>query len=188
MEKFKPEEYGYTRFNRHNKKGFYRRFANGEGIVNNMAATIDPDYTLSQARKDAALQTAAKKLYLENWIKQISLTAVFAIRGSDFVRNGHKRALEKMGPLGDSILNTFIFVCRWVGFLFFVPMAIFVCYRGIKARRFDYMGLTLPALYGFSIHAVATHFISRYSDQLAPIFILIFVFGLSLMVKTRAIE
>lgn len=78
-----PVTYGYTRFDRDSEEGFYRRVRNSTGEVAARSDRLDPGWRgASLARQDAALRAAAASVYLENWPKQVALTAVFAQRGT----------------------------------------------------------------------------------------------------------
>ena len=78
-----PDTYGYARFDRDSDEGFYRRVRNSTGEVAARADRLDPGWRMgSLARQDEAMRAAAADIYLENWPKQIALTAVFAHRGT----------------------------------------------------------------------------------------------------------
>ena len=83
MHSLAPDTYGYARFDRDADKGFYRRVRQHTGEVAARADRLDPGWhTGNLARQDDAIRTAATDVYLENWPKQIALTAVFAHRGT----------------------------------------------------------------------------------------------------------
>ena len=83
MQWLTPVTYGYSRFDRDADEGFYRRVRDRTGEVASRADRLDPGWrTAGVARHDDALRTAAADVYLENWPKQIALTAVFAHRGT----------------------------------------------------------------------------------------------------------
>ena len=78
-----PDTYGYARFDRDADEGFYRRVRNSTGEVAARADRLDRGWrTAGLARQDDVLRSAAADVYLENWPKQIGLTAVFAHRGT----------------------------------------------------------------------------------------------------------
>ena len=78
-----PVTYGYTRFDRDADEGFYRRVRDRTGEVAARADRLDPGWrTAGVARHDEVLRAVADDVYLENWPKQIALTAVFAHRGT----------------------------------------------------------------------------------------------------------
>ena len=83
MQWLASHDYGYARFDRDAEDGFYRRVRNGTGKVAARADRLDPGWrTAGFARQDDAMRAAAADIYLENWPKQIALTAVFAHRGT----------------------------------------------------------------------------------------------------------
>ncbi|MXZ71423.1 MAG: hypothetical protein F4Z04_07950 [Acidobacteria bacterium] len=78
-----PDTYGYARFDRDADEGFYRRVRNSTGDVAARADQLDPDWrTAGLARQDDTLRAVAAQVYVENWPKQLALTAVFAQRGT----------------------------------------------------------------------------------------------------------
>ena len=78
-----PETYHYARFDRDAEEGFFRRVRNSTGEVAARADLLDPGWRGAVlARQDAVMRTAAADVYLENWPKQVALTAAFANRGT----------------------------------------------------------------------------------------------------------
>ena len=79
-----PPVYGYTRFNRDNPHGFYRRGLNWTGETAAFADRIYPEWRdLEPVERDRVLRQAALAAYGEEWKKQAVLTVVFALRGSE---------------------------------------------------------------------------------------------------------
>ena len=85
MRWLEPETFGYARFNRNNPRGFYSRAKNLAGDVAERASRIAPGWLGgTQATRDAVLKRAAADLIIDDWLKQMALTLVFAERGAEF--------------------------------------------------------------------------------------------------------
>jgi hypothetical protein len=114
---------------------------------------------------------AALTILRERWPQHLALTLSFAYRGAfvdgyfgvmhihpvfqpfDTVRRGQRTI---MGLLA----------------MTFIPSLIGVAVYSLRKRQWALLALLLPALYSFAIHAVATHYIPRYSAPLVPVLVL----------------
>ncbi len=142
----KPENFSYSRFDRGNPEGFYRRAWRGGEEVAHRAREIRTDTGLSitdtglsitdtglsidKARKRAALETIA-----EDWRKQLVLTLAFAWRG----------------------MNMAFGLPLMAGLASMVALA-------LRRRDFSLLCLSLPVAWTFFFHAALTHFIPRYGE------------------------
>ena len=144
-DRLEPAGLGFARLDRFNPDSFYVHAKWMTGEVANRAQAHDPAWLSSQSRCDAQLKQAAGELIRENWLKQAALTLAFAIRGT--------------GALYAGVLAILV-----------VPAAFVVlALAAWKRRDLALTLLMLPALYGFGIHAAATHFIPRYGRPLIPV-------------------
>ncbi len=176
MLRLKPETFGYARFDRGNPDGFYRRAKQGKGEVAARARQIDPRWWESQASKDAALKQAAVDLMRADWLKHAALTLAFAVRGAQFsVGRCSTLTDPAQRRFGWAISRPLEHACRfaltWAVFL--MPIAGILLALAWKRSSIALALLLLPVLYGFGIHAVATHFIERYSRPLVPTLVVV---------------
>ena len=171
-----PETFGYTRFDRDNPDGFYGRAKDDTGDVAARADLIDPEWRASQASKDAALKQAAVDLMRTDWPKQAALTLVFAERGArvsvgscrTLTDPAHKRFGWAIGwPMGHACNLARI----WAVVL--IPIAGVLLVLAWRRRSIALGLVLLPIVYGFGIHALATHFIERYSRPLIPLLVVV---------------
>ncbi len=135
----------YTRFDRGNPEGFYRSTKNR---IEEMRQGDAIDKVYQQQEIDDRLKAESVQTIKQNWFKHLALSATFAYRGS-FVR------MVAENSLVPTRLVYFISLFTVLG----------------MALRHQDLGLilfALPALYSYSIHAVASHYISRFSVPLIP--------------------
>ena len=180
MRWLEPEPFGYARFDRANPEGFYRRTKDRRGDVAARADRIDPRWRLAvslpehQATRDAVLKQAAADQMRADWLKQAVLTFVFVERGAGFTvgicQSIVDPARQRFGwavglPLSHACERT----KEWM--LLLVPFAGVLMVLAWKHRDIALALLLLPVAYGFGIHALATHFITRYSRPLIPLLI-----------------
>ena len=186
MRRLKPQEFAYTRFDRENPEGFYERHKMQNGDVARLADLIDPGWRGERMRRDSAKQEAALQLIQEDWLKHTALTFVFAERGSNFYcRNyGTNQAYGvRLSPGDIETIKTrrdysvplarMCFAAQWISLLFLPALGALL---GLTWRRRD-LGLAfllLPVAYFYGFHAVATHFLPRFSEPLVPFFVVIF--------------
>ena len=175
MRWLEPEIFGYARFDRENPEGFYGRAKDYEGDVAARANAIDPGWRAGgQAARDAALKRASLELMREDWLKHAALTLVFAERGSDFFYNNtacfHVRS--RLGARWEWLARACL-VPKGLGFLF-LPALGWLLVLAWKRRDAAAAFLLLPAACSFGFHALATHFIPRYSFPLVPVLALAF--------------
>ena len=137
-------ETGYTNFARDNPDGYYRRAKLMTGAVAARANQIDSEWWSSQVQCDSVLRQASVELMRADWRKHVALTPAFAVRGT--------------GAMGAGMLGLLV-----------VPAFIAVLLVAWKRRDMALALVMLPALYGFGIHAIATHFIPRYAYPLVPV-------------------
>ncbi len=135
---FRPED--YRRFDRENPDGFYRR------TKNRIAALRDGDGAYSAI--EAQLEAESIALIKRNWLKHLALTATFAYQG----------AFIKLFP-ENSLVPTR---------LFYIASLLIGLYLALRWRNGAMLMFLLPSFYSYGIHAVATHYIPRYSEPLIP--------------------
>lgn len=183
MRRLKPQEFAYTRFDRENPKGFYGLHKRRNGDVARLAELFDLGWRGERMRRDSAKQEAALQLIQEDWLKHIVLTFVFAERGSNFYcRNyGPNQAYGvRLSPGDIETIKTrrdysvplarMCLAAQWLSLLFLPALGALL---GLTWRRRDLAFLLLPVVYFYGFHALATHFIPRYSEPLAPLFTVI---------------
>lgn len=177
MRWLEPENFGYARFDRANPEGFYRRIKNQKGDVAARADGIDPQWRLGirsrehQVTRDTVLKQAAADQILADWPKQGILTVAFAERGAGLSVGSCYSivgpASERYGwKIGWPVSQACELAKEWV--LLFVPLAGVMIVLAWRRRDVAWALLLAPIVYGFGIHAVATHFIERYSRPLIP--------------------
>ena len=138
-------EVGYVGFNRGEKKrGYYMRSQRHVGMVAYRAGTIDPLWTTSQTRREAALNRAALEMIRADWLKHVALTPAFLLRGT--------------GAMNAGLLG-----------LLAIPAFVVVLVGAWRGRDVALLLFLLPAVYAFVFHATATHFIPRYGLPAVPI-------------------
>ena len=163
MERLEPETFGYDRFDRDNPDGFFMRAKDARSSVRVRADRIDPQWRRDPAREESVLRRAAVEIIRENLLKHLTLTLVFAERGSAFWGDAHRRRVYA-GRLHRVLRSTAV----KVGYLLFPTLG---CMLVLAWKRRDaaLAFLLLPIVYSFAIHATATHFIPRYSYPLVPL-------------------
>lgn len=182
MSWLEPETFGYARFDRANPEGFYRRTKNQEGDVAARADRIDPEWRLGirsrehQVTRDAVLKQAAADQMRADWLKQGILTAVFAERGASLTVGSCNAivgpASERYGwAIGWPVSQACGLATEWM--LLFIPLAGVMVVVAWRRRDVASALLLAPVVYGFGIHAVATHFITRYSRPLIPVLVVV---------------
>ena len=140
---FEPET-GYANFDRDNPDGYYLRAKWMTGAVADSADRINSEWRSSQVLCDAVLRQASVELMRADWLKHVALTPAFAVRGT--------------GAMGAGVLGLLV-----------VPAFGAVLLAAWKRRDMALALVTLPAIYGFGIHATATHFIPQYAQPLVPV-------------------
>jgi 4-amino-4-deoxy-L-arabinose transferase-like glycosyltransferase len=143
---FKPEDYQH--FDRANPEGFYRRTKNRVAALR----TNGGDYS----KLEEQLATESKAIIKRNWIKHLALTATFAYRG----------AYIKIVPENSLVPTRLLYILSGAIVLYFAV-------RWQDGAMFMFL---LPSFYSYGIHAVATHYIPRYSEPLIPCLAIAFVF------------
>ena len=178
MRWLEPEIFGYARFDRENPEGFYGRAKGNEGDVAARANAIDPEWRAGQAARDAALKRASLELIREDWLKHAALTLVFAERGSELFSGAicvpaadflGARWERQSGRLAHRVCA----VPAGLSYLF-LPALGWLLVLAWKRRDAATAFLLLPAACSFGFHALATHFVSRYSFPLIPVLVLAF--------------
>ena len=154
---FQPEPVGYAQLDQDNPDGIYYRSLRAQGPAAQIAGWADASGApwLSPSF-DADLRRTAFAMMKEDWLKQIALTPAFAVRGTGAMR---------AGPFG----------------LLVVPAFVLMLALAWKRRDVALALLMLPSLYGFGIHAVATHFVPRYAHPLVPIAFIVCVLAAEAM-------
>jgi 4-amino-4-deoxy-L-arabinose transferase-like glycosyltransferase len=148
---FDPKE--YLRFDNANPDGFYRKVKNRNQMVS------------VRGINESALKRKSIALIKENWFKHLALTATFAYRGS----------LVSILPISQDVFETivpnnlFLRLLCYILLLLLGFVSLFVIFFGsIKRNKTNIIFFLLPTLYSYAIHAVATHYIPRYSYPLIP--------------------
>lgn len=137
---FTPED--YQRFDRENPDGFYRRTKNRIAALQNRRG----------AYSDIEEQLSAESIAIikRNWVKHLALTATFAYQGS-FIR---------LVPE-----DTFVLVPTRLFYMASLLIGLYLAWRWQDGAMLMFL---LPSFYSYGIHAVATHYIPRYSEPLIP--------------------
>ena len=176
-----PEVFGYARFDRDNLAGFYRRAKNGTGEVGARANRLVPGwhqrFTDHGVGREEVLTRASTELFWEDWLKHTVLTLVFLERGTFFdtrrydrlhgvADRTHGRVFEFPVTLIQSLAGKLTYLL-----LPSLGLMLVVAWR----RRSVELGfLVLPILYVMGIHAMATHYLPRYSYPVVPLLVLVF--------------
>lgn len=182
MRWLEPDTFGYARFDRANPEGFYRRTKDQTGEVAARADRIAPQWRLGirsrehQVIRDTALKQAAAEQIRADWLKQGILTVPFAERGAGLSVGSCSSivgpASERYGwKIGWPVSQACELAREWV--LLFVPLAGVMVVLAWRRRDVASALLLAPVVYGFGIHAVATHFIERYSRPLIPVLVVV---------------
>ena len=140
---FQPED--YARFDRANPEGFYRSTKNR---ISEMRESDVVQRIFQQQQIDEALKQESIDKIKQNWLKHLALTGTFAYRGS-FIK---MFAENSMVPVR----------------LFYIASLFLVSGLALKYRDVGMVFFLLPAWFSFGIHAVASHYISRFSVPLIP--------------------
>ena len=140
---FQPED--YARFDRANPEGFYRSTKNR---IEAMRESDVVEKVFQQQQLDADLKQESIDKIKQNWLKHLALTATFAYRGS-FIKMFAENSLVPVRLV-------------YIASLFFVSgLALKYCDVGT-------IFFLLPTWFSFGIHALASHYISRFSVPLIP--------------------
>ena len=168
-----PRPFGYARFDRTNLAGFYRRAKDRTGDVAARADLIQPGWRLSDPTgMDSAERRAAFQLIGEDWLKHLALTPVFLARGSAFFDGGWIARVESYDWKSTVPIRYAANLARASSYLFLPALALSLVLAW--RRRDAAVALLLsPVVYGLGIHAVATHFVSRYSHPLVPVLVVV---------------
>ncbi len=176
MRWLEPENFGYTRFDRENPEGFYRRAKDDTGETAARASLIDPGWRDSQVATDAALRRASAELMRADWRKHVALTLVFLERAALSIggncKNAATAAAERAGPAMRMPVRA---TCALgtVSTPLFLPLACVLLLLAWRRRTYALLLLVSPVAYGFGIHAAATHFIPRYARPLLPLLVVV---------------
>ena len=182
MQWLEPETFGYTRFDRNNPEGFYRRTKNQTGEVAARADKLDARWRLGirsreyQVMRDTALRQAAADQIRADWLKQAVLTLVFAERGAGFSAGTCQPLVDPSSQrFGWAVAGPVSHACEvvrsWT--IVLLPFAVVLAAFAWRRRDVALALLLAPIVYGFGIHAVATHFIERYSRPLIPVLVVV---------------
>ena len=158
---FLPQD--YARFDRGNPDGFYRSTKNRVKAMRQGDAIAK---VYQQQEIDDRLKAESVQTIKQNWLKHLALSATFAYRGS----------LVRMVAENSLVPTRLVYILS----LFAVV--------GLALRHQD-IGLilfVLPAFYSYGIHAVASHYISRFSDPLIPC--LAIAFALLVLQKVKKVR
>lgn len=177
----KPATHGYARFDGRNPVSFYASVKRPDRArlqygfraeVMARADRIDPCWPDKGNEREAIFRQAAMELIWEDWPKHAVLTAAFAVRGSAFHLLGSHPVANRYGEAAGNAVRDIRDVAKAVSLLF-LPALGFMLVVVWRHRDFAVAFLLLPLAYGFGIHAVATHFIPRYSEPLVPAFVVV---------------
>lgn len=116
-------------------------------------------------------QSNARNMILSSPIKHLGLSVLFAWRGSFLTPKPGEKLLKLSGY--KSLREAY----SWF-LLFLVPAFLFTFMKKLWRQEWAETLFLMPALFSFSIHAIATHYIPRYSEPLYPIWLITFVLGL----------
>ena len=183
MRWLEPEVFGYRRFDRSrsNLAGFYRRTKRETGEVAARADRLDPGWRQRVGEwglgRDDVLARASAELLREDWLKQAVLTLAFLERGSFFPIRHYDRFHGAADDASKRLLwfpMTLIQSLAWLLRYLLLPAVGIMAVVAWRRRSFELGFLVLPVIYVFGIHAVATHFESRYSHPSVVLLVLIF--------------
>jgi hypothetical protein len=171
---FDPSD--YHRLDRDDDATYFRRTMNMESEV---AARAISQYGLSDVSSrvefDQMITAAALSIIRENWHKHALLTLTFAYRGSFVYVGPHVIQYGSAPPVVSWLINYIPRLVVLVLAIFYFPAFLWVVGRAAVNKHYHLMIFFLPVMYSFGIHAVATHYIPRYSTPLVPFFIITFV-------------
>lgn len=128
---------------------------------------------LAASAVDTIVKPVALEFIREDWLKHLALTLAFAERGAQL---RHRRFLAAKKRYAAEIWTFLRFpskTARWLGLLFLPALGLMLVLAW-RRRAFALALLLLPVAYAFLFHAVATHFIPRYSWPFVPTFAVIF--------------
>ena len=165
-----PEEFSYSRFDRGNPEGFYRRSKNNTGDV---AARMGEDRIATGRTRDQAKKRAALEMIGEDWIKHVVLTFAFAENGLKIWFNNFTALKDRYG---EDTWRIFQFRSSYylpVGVLFISALG-FMLVLSWRRRDLALFFLLLPVTYSFFFHAALTHFLPRYSRPFVPVLAIAF--------------
>ena len=180
---FEPDTFGYSRFDRDHPHGFYQRTKQHTGDVAARADRIDPRWRLADelteyhVLRDKVLKQAAADLIRTDWLKHTVLTLAFAERGGMFPGGSCRATTAPVNARFGALLGwPALLTCRVASAstLLFMPFAAVLLVVAWRRRDVALALLTAPVAYAFGIHAVATHFIPRYSLPLVPTLAVVF--------------
>ena len=176
-----PEVFGYARFDRDNPAGFYRRAKTRTGEVAARADLLEPGWrqrvTEHGVGRDEVRARASAELFREDWLKQAVLTLVFLERGTFF----ETRYYDRSYGAADDTYRRFMWapmtlmqsLAKQLRYLLLPALGLMLV-TAWRRRSFEMGFLLLPVLYVLSIHAVATHYLPRYSYPAVPLLVLVF--------------
>ncbi|MCG8571360.1 MAG: hypothetical protein MJB14_14595 [Spirochaetes bacterium] len=160
---YSPPVYGYRRFDRNNTDdGLYRTVKWSKGKVNKLANKLLEEDESLNGNPEKAITKAAKIMLKENWFKHLMLTFTFGYRGFT-IRNSYTYINMKNELLNKIKLIIELFKVFFVPFFLITSIFLFI------KKKYYMLFFYLPALYCYSIHAFATHFIPRYIESILPI-------------------
>jgi hypothetical protein len=164
-------EEDYFHLDRDNPESFWFRGRTPEGLVRTQVLELyGPD-----AHDENKLSSVAFSIIRENWHKHALLTLTFAYRGA-FVRiYPHNIEIDALGPTVSRLIRFIPALPIAIMSAFYFPAFLWVVGRAAVNKHYHLMIFFLPVMYSFGIHAVATHYIPRYSTPLVPFFIITFV-------------
>lgn len=161
MSLLEPDGFGYARFDRGNREGFYRRGSDDNtGEVTDLAAAMAgrPDWWDDPVYRDAVLEDAAMTFIRNDWLKHAALTFVFLERG--IVGLGQDAGAAVPWVRGVP--------WAYAVALLLIP-ALAVCTFAVRKGDYALAFVLAPIVFTMGIHAVATHFIARYAQPLIPL-------------------
>lgn len=166
------DESDYQRFIREtadsrNVDSFYFRGSTGTGLVGERAQALYGNVDAS------SMYSAALSLIRERWPQHLATTLLFAWRGAfiDGYVGAYQGHLAVTAPIINAIYRLY---WRTLGLVMAlsVPSMLGAAAYALWKRHWPLLLFLMPALYSYGIHAVATHYIPRYSAPLVPIFLI----------------
>lgn len=191
MDLLRPETFDYARIRdgriatgNLNLAGFYPRakyamrgrnaIHRSHSSVAKRADLLTPEWhERAEHERDLVLQQASLQLIRENWLKHLAISMPMAIRGMD-------QSCRKYSGLRIQSILVLPYALTWVTCqvsetlaLAFFPAALVMLFLAARRQDMALALLVLPAVYFFSIHALATHFIPRFSQPILPLLIVV---------------
>lgn len=131
-----------------------------------MASAIAAENT--DRPRDHQQMLSGLSLLRREWDKQLWFTPLFAYRGAWVAVRPYRCPEPACGRLalkGVGALHAASSYAR----LLFIPALLLALVWALVKRRHDVTFFLLPAAYSFGIHAVATHYLPRYTVMLLPV-------------------